>query len=75
MIPVLFFSIILYQRLTLSSLSTAHPNLKSKQVKVKADIGLLVLGAISLLTIYFNVTLHRGWFNSDFISPVIEIFS
>jgi hypothetical protein len=75
MIPIIFFSIILYQRLTLSSLSTAHSNLKSKRVKVKADFGLLVLGTVSLLTIYFNVTLHRGWFNSDFISPVIGIFS
>lgn len=69
MISLFLFLILLYQRSRINQIigNSAKANVETS--KRRANIGLIFLGVISLLNIYFNITLHRGWWNGDFFSP------
>ena len=74
MFTTILFSILAYQRMNIESILQKQGNPNIKEAKRKADIGLWGLGIISLLSIIFNIWLHRGWWNSDFFSPFFTGF-
>jgi hypothetical protein len=58
-----------YQRFRVADIAAKRTNIDVDRMRNRANIGLIVLGVISILNIYFNITLHRGWWNGDFFSP------
>jgi hypothetical protein len=68
MISIILFLILAYQRLRIDKFASRFPNQSSQQIRNRANIGLLLLGTISILNVYFNITLNRGWWNGDFFS-------
>jgi hypothetical protein len=69
MISIILFLLLGYQRLRIDEFSSRFPNQSPQQIRYRANIGLLLLGTISILNVYFNITLNRGWWNGDFFSP------
>ena len=68
-ISLLLFLVLAYQRLRVADIAEKRTNIDVDRMRARANIGLVVLGVISILNIYFNITLHRGWWNGDFFSP------
>ena len=68
MLIVILFAFELIQKLTL------RDKLTLKQNK-RMNFGIMTLGIMSLLTVTFNIVLHRGWWNGDFFSPFLTGFS
>jgi hypothetical protein len=69
MISLFLFLILLYQRSKINQIAGNSAKANVEASKRRANIGLIILGVISLLNIYFNISLHRGLWNGDFFSP------
>jgi putative copper export protein len=69
MIAVILFVLLLAQRHKLRKSQGNLAPLMFKRINQNMNIGIVLLGVTSILNIYFNVTMHRGWWNGDFFSP------
>jgi hypothetical protein len=65
MLIVLLFIIELLQKFMMRERLTA---IQHKRL----NYGLATLGLMSILAVTFNITLHRGWWNGDFFSPLFH---
>jgi hypothetical protein len=74
MISTILFVVLLWQRSRVDIYAKKIPGSDAKSLRRRGDKGLILIGVISLLNIYFNVTLHRGWWNGDFFSPFLNGF-
>lgn len=74
MLAFILFSLLLFQKMSIDKIAAKYPGRDPRLMHKRASIGLLLLGLISLLNIFFNITLHRGWWNGDFFSPFINGF-
>jgi len=70
---ILFFAL-LYMRLNLNSSPAIRQSIDLEKARKRANIGLLLLGVISILNIFFNIWLDRGLWNGDFFSPFFNGF-
>jgi hypothetical protein len=69
MISAILFVVLLWQRSRVDIYAERILGSEAKSLRIRGDMGLILIGVISLLNIYFNITLHRGWWNGDFFSP------
>jgi hypothetical protein len=69
MIAIILFVLLLAQRHKLRKSQGNLAPITFKRINQNMNIGIVLLGVISILNIYFNVTMHRGWWNGDFFSP------
>jgi|GEM_PF-1660559 len=67
MLIVILFGILLWQRILIKD------RLNDLQLK-RANLGVILLGVMSVLTVTFNLTLHRGFWDGDFFSPFFSGF-
>ena len=74
MLSTILFVALLWQRSRIDIYAEIIPGSDAKSLRRRANIGLIIIGVISLLNIYFNITLHRGWWNGDFFSPFFNGF-
>lgn len=74
MLALILFMILLYQRINLEAILRKYPKLDPKRTRIKANIGLALLGVISILNMTFNIWLDRGLWNGDFFSPFFNNF-
>jgi hypothetical protein len=61
-------------RLNLSSSPAINQGHELEKLRKRANMGLLLLGAISILNLFFNIWLDRGIWNGDFFSPFFNGF-
>lgn len=74
MLAFILFSLLLLQKINIDKIAIKYPGRDPRLMHKRANIGLFLLGLISLINIIFNITLHRGWWNGDFFSPFFNGF-
>ena len=74
MISTILFLSLLWQRSRIHIYAAKIPGSNPDSLRKRANIGLIILGLMSLLNITFNIWLHRGWWNGDFFSPFFTGF-
>ena len=74
MLSTILFVALLWQRSRIDIYAEKIPGSDAKSLRRRANIGLILIGVISILNITFNIALHRGWWNGDFFSPFFNGF-
>jgi hypothetical protein len=61
-------------RLNLNSSPSIKQGSDKEKLRKRANIGLILLGVIAVLNLFFNIWLDRGIWNGDFFSPFFNGF-
>lgn len=74
MLSTMLFLVLLWQRSRIEIYAARTPGTNLNTLKKRSNVGLILIGVISVLNITFNIWLHRGWWNGDFFSPFFNGF-
>ncbi len=74
MISLVLFFALLYMRFNLNTSPSVRQGNEIEKIRKRANIGLILLGVISALNLFFNIWLDRGIWNGDFFSPFFNGF-